>query len=266
MGIVYAHRGRLAPAILLTALVVLAVAAVMALTAGPAAAYSSYEHANATSCGSCHTVSTSVPPTNADCAGCHTGFTTAHTKGGVASTCWTCHDPGANLGTVKTNAATGGCGSSAAGATCHGTAGHVGSTPTTCVTCHGVTASATNPGQSAHHELSVTDVQVKALLTIKVAASVKVKKPIKATGLAKSYKAGYVVKVLIQRKVGTKWVKVTTKTAVWTQASSSWTLTYKPATKGSWRMQASTPAVAGTNGNATAITAGKTAFKTFKVK
>ena len=265
MGIVHAHRGRLAPAILLLGLVVLTVA-VIALTAGPAAAFGEYEHANATSCGSCHTVSVAVPPTNAVCAGCHTGFTTAHAKGGVASGCSTCHAPGADLDTMKTNAATGGCGSRAAGATCHGTAGHVGSTPTTCVNCHSVTVSAANPGQSAHHKTSVTDVRVKALLTIKTPASVLVGKPIKATGLAKSYKTGYVVKVLIQRKVGTKWVKVTTKTAVWTQARSSWTLTYKPAYKGSWRMHASTPAVAGTNGNATAITAGKTAFKTFKVK
>ena len=88
----------------------------------------------------------------------------------------------------------------------------------------------------------------------------------KATGLAKSYLAGYKVKVAIQRKVGTKWVKVITKTAVWTQASSSWTMTFKPTKKGSWRMLATTPAVVGTNGNAVAIKAGKTAYKTFKVK
>jgi hypothetical protein len=264
MGIVHAHRGRLAPAILATGLVVLAIAAVMAVTAGPAAAFQSYLHGTATSCGSCHpNGDVLVKPTNAACAVCHTGYTIAHAKNGVASTCWTCHTPGQDVSGYKTAA---GCGSSAAGAGCHASPGHTGSTPTTCVTCHGVTVNTTDPGQSAHHKTSVTDVQVKALLTIKVPASVKVKKTIKASGLAKSDQAGYKVTVLVQKKSGKKWVKATSKAAVWNQAASSWTFSYKPATKGSWRMQASTPVVAGTNGNPTAITAAKTAFKTFKVK
>jgi hypothetical protein len=266
MGIVHVHRGRLTPALILTVFAVLA-AVIVGLTAGQAAAVTGYQHGGAV-CGTCHT---SVPYTsanvsNAQCQTCHTGYTKAHTTGGVASTCWTCHAPGQNMATIKTNAKIGGCGATAAGAGCHASPGHVGSAPTTCVNCHGVTATTTNSGQSAHHNTSVTDVQVKALLTIKVPASVKVKKTIKATGLAKSDQAGYVVTVLVQQKVGTKWVKKASMAAVWVQATSSWTFSYKPTKKGTWRMQASTPAVAGTNGNATAITAGKTAYKTFKVK
>lgn len=264
MGNVHAYRGRLMPALFIAAFAVLVVVALLALTAGPAAAIGDYVHGGA-SCGSCHT---SLPysaanVSNAQCQTCHTGGFDAHPKSGVASTCWTCHTPGQDMTTIQTAA---GCGAAAAGAGCHGAAGHVGSTPTTCTKCHTPSTGPTAPGQSAHHKAAVTDVTVKALLTIKVPASVGVNKNMKATGLAKSYLAGYKVKVAIQRKVGTKWVKVTTKTAVWTQASSSWTMTFKPTKKGSWRMMATTPAVVGTNGNAKAIAAGKTAFKTFKVK
>jgi hypothetical protein len=260
MGIVHVNRGRLAPALIL----VLAVVALFALTAGPASAYTAYQHGGAV-CANCHTVDISTPPTNAQCATCHTGFTTAHAVGSTASTCWTCHTPGQDMSAVKTAA---GCGSASAGAGCHNNTGHPGSTPTTCLTCHSVTTSTTDPNGSAHHKTAVTDVQVNALLTIKTsAASIKLKKTVTVSGLAKSVQPGYVVTVLVQKKGTTgKWAKVTAKAAVWTQATSSWKFTYKPTKKGAYRFQASTPAVAGTNGNAVAIPAKVTGYKNLKVK
>jgi hypothetical protein len=172
------------------------------------------------------------------------------------------------MSVVKTNAATGGCGSTAAGAGCHGAAAHAGSTPTTCVNCHGVTASIADSGQSAHHKTAVTDVTVKALLTIKASATrITLGKTVKLSGLAKSVQAGYVVKVAVQKKNTSGVFKpVTTKTAVWTQATASWTLTYKPTKKGVYRFKASTPLVPGTNGNAVAIPAKATGYKTLTVK
>ena len=264
MGNVHVNRGRLAPALILTAFAVLAVVAVFALTAGPAAAYSGYVHGGA-ACANCHTVNTSTPPTNGDCATCHTGFTTAHAVAGVASKCWTCHTPGQDMSAVKTAA---GCGSTSAGPDCHANTGHVGSTPTTCLTCHSATATTTDPNGSAHHKTAVTDVQVKALLTIKTsAASIKLKKTVTVSGLAKSVKPGYVVTVLVQKKsTKGKWAKVTSKAAVWTQGTSSWKFTYKPTKKGAYRFQASTKAVAGTNGNAVAIPAKMTGYKNLTVK
>ena len=271
MGNLHAQHRRMTPALIVTVVAVLAIVAVLAVTAGPASALGAYEHASATSCGSCHT---SSPPssgnvTNTQCQVCHTGFTTAHAVGGVASTCWTCHTPGQNLTTVKTNAAVGGCGATAAGASCHGKAGHVGSTPTTCVNCHSVTVSATNPGQSAHHKTSVTDVSVKTLLTGKFTTTrIAFGKTAKATGLAKSVQAGYVVKVQVYRKTATgAYAKVgILKKAIWTQSTSKWTFSFKPAKRGVYRLQVSVPVVPGTNGNAIAIPAKKITTKTITVK
>ena len=89
MGIVHVHRGRLAPAILLLALVVLAAAAVMGLTAGPASAQNSF-----TTCASCH--SKSATHTNANHAGFYSTCTTCHNDGGTSnpplpSACGACH-------------------------------------------------------------------------------------------------------------------------------------------------------------------------------
>lgn len=267
MRIVHVHRGRLAPTILLTALVVLAVAAVLALAPGPASAKSGWSHGGA-SCGTCHTT---IPYTAANatvaCSSCHTGYT-ASLAGTTPANCSTCHTPGEVMDTVKTNAATGGCGSTAAGAGCHGAAAHAGSTPTTCVNCHGVTATTTNSAQSAHHETAVTDVTVKALVTIKASTTrITLGKTVKLSGLAMSVQDGYVVKVAVQKKNTARVFKpLTTKTAVWDKATSSWKLTYKPAKRGVYRFKASTPKVPGTNGNLIAIPAKATGYKTLTVK
>ena len=74
MGNLHAQRGRLAPAILLTGLAVLAIAAFMALTAGPASAQQTF-----TTCSSCHNYSFNDTfhkgTTHAlqDCTKCHPG-------------------------------------------------------------------------------------------------------------------------------------------------------------------------------------------------
>ncbi len=114
----------------------------------------------------------------------------------------------------------------------------------------------------------MTDVTVQALVTIKASAtSIKLGKTVTLSGLARSVQTGYVVKVPVQQKLPTgKWKTLPTKTAVWTAASNSWKLKYKPAKKGTYRFLASTPLVPGTNGNATAIPPKKTAYKTVTVK
>ncbi len=244
MGIVHVHRGRLTPALTLLVFAALAVVAILGLTAGPASAVGGYSHGG-TSCGSCHT---SVPyssanVSNAQCQTCHTGFD-AHPQSGAAATCWTCHEPGADMTTIQSAA---GCGTAAAGAGCHGATAHKGSTLKTCTTCHTPSTGPKTPGQSAHHKASVTDVTVKPVLTAKLSAtSIRLGKTFKATGLAKPINLTYKVTVLIQKKVGTKWVKVTKKTAAPNATSYVWTVTYKPARKGTYRAIASVPAVAST--------------------
>lgn len=256
MGNTHSHIGRRpATAIVLAALVVLALLVTLGVAARPAAAIGAYAHDGASSCGSCHAPN----PTNEGCTGCHTGGFVPHPKGGAATTCWTCHTPGQDVSSVQTST---GCGTGAAGATCHNQAAHVGSNTKACTSCHGVTLAANNPGQSAHHKASASDVTVNALLTIKLSAtSIKVNKTIKTSGLVKKpvVSTNYTVKVLIQRKNSAgKWVKVTTKTGLPT-AASTWGTSYKATKKGSYRLQASTPV-------ATGVAAGKTAWKSFKVK
>ena len=236
------------PALFLLSLT-LAVAAIMAF-AGSASAEPGWSHGGA-GCGTCHTA---IPYTSDNatvaCSTCHTGYTTSMV-GATPANCSTCHTPGQDMSVVKTNAATGGCGSTAAGAG-----------------CHGVTATIAEPGQSAHHETAVTDVTVKALLTIKASATrITLGKTVRLSGLAKSVQAGYVVKVAVQKKNASGVFKpLTTKTAVWDQATSTWKLTYKPGKKGAYRFKASTPAVAGTNGNAVAIPAKATGYKSLTVR
>ena len=204
------------------------------------------------------------------CSTCHTAYTTS-LDGGTPANCATgCHQPGSwttdQLTKVKTNDATAGCGAVAAGVACHGRI-HAGATKTTCVNCHGVTASTTDVGQSAHHKTNVTDVTVKALVTIKInTTKFTLGKKVTVSGFAKSTVAGYKVKVLIQKKNSAGVFKTLTSKTV-TSNGSTWSLIYKPLKKGAYRFQASTATVAGTNGNAVAIPAKKTGYsKTLTVK
>jgi len=262
MGNLHVRSGRTAAAlfVVLLSVLVFAFAAQAALAAHPA---DTWKHGSATTCTSCH-ASISGPgadPQNTLCTKCHDYV--AHTKAGAPTQCWSaCHTPGQDVTTVATNAATGGCGVTAAGVGCHGGPGHPGSTPTTCVNCHGV------DDKSAHHHASVTDVSVKPVLTAALSAkSIKLHKTFKASGLAKPVNASYKVTLLIQKKVGTKWVKVTSKTAVPNATTYKWTLTYKPTKKATYRVVASVPAVPSTTTvGVTAVLPGTLKTKTCVVK
>ena len=155
--------------------------------------------------------------------------------------------------------------------TCHtGGFSPGGVTPASCVSCHGGTASiltansthtaspqscATTPG--CH---GVPPAVATTTMTLKVApASVKVKKPVKITGTAGPLPAlaGAKVAVKIELKVGKKWVKAKAATAK-VDAKGAFTLTYKPAKKGSYQVTA-------TIAKTSSFTA-KTLKKAFKAK
>ncbi len=260
MEIAHAHPGRrVALALALVTLVALALLVAFGAVPQPASALIGYQHGG-TSCGSCHTGSSYGDPVlDASCTTCHTGgFTTPAGSGFTCASASGCHSPDQDMTTVQTAA---GCSTGAAGAACHNGPAHVGSTVKTCTSCHGVVASATAPGQSNHH---VASPKITALLTIKVATSVKVRKTIKATGLARAVTPTYKVKVLIQKKNSRgKWVKITTKSAAPKATTSAWSVSYKPLKKGSYRMQASVPAATGAVGS---VAAAKSVYKNFRVK
>lgn len=226
MGIVYAHRGRLAPAILLTALVVLAVAAVMALTAGPANAQQSY-----TVCAGCHgSAKHSSNSTHAglysssSCTTCHANGFGAENKGITPAACAACHG-GATAILASTQ--------------------HVAQSCGTTNTCHGYTA---------------PPVVVPTTMTAKVApTSVKVRKSVKVTGVAGPVAslAGAKVAFKVERKVGTKWLKMKTGTAT-ASATGAFTWSYKTAKKGAHRVTSSIAK--------TSTYTAKSVVKTFKVK
>jgi hypothetical protein len=149
-----------------------------------------------------------------------------------------------------------GCSTGAAGAACHNGPAHVGSATNSCTSCHGVAVSAANAGGSAHHK---TSVMVSPLLTIGLnKTSFALGGKVTAKGLVKPVATGG-VKVVVQRKKASgAWANVTTKTLTGTDANTySWT--YKPGKKGSYRMQARVAATATTP-------AGKTVYKAFRVK
>lgn len=267
MGNLHTQRGRLTPAAVmafavLAVLVVFAGVAQTALAAHPDAP-DTWKHGSAQSCTSCH-ASMSGPGANPDntlCTTCHDYV--AHTKAGAPSKCWSaCHTPGQPMGTVATNDPAAGCGISASGVGCHGPIRHLGSSLTTCVTCHGTGA------QSAHHHASVTDVTVKPVLTATISpTSIRLGKTFKASGLAKPVNATYKVTVLIQKKVGTKWVKAISKTVAPNATTYVWSVTYKPTARTSYRVIASVPAVPSTTTvGVTAVLKGSKTTKTCVVK
>ena len=97
-------------------------------------------------------------------------------------------------------------------------------------------------------------------MTAKVApTTVKVKKTVKVTGTAgpATSLAGAKVALKVERKVGTKWVKMKTGTAT-ASATGAFTWSYKTAKKGSHRVTSSIAA--------TTTYTKKSVVKTFKVK
>ncbi len=237
MGIVHAHRGRLAPAILLTGLVVLAVAAIMALTAGPARAQATF-----TACASCHGMSA-------------THSKTAHVSNGVydaanPATCANCH-PSGDPSQVPLPSK---CG------VCHGGVTvilakqtHTGLSCGTTAGCHGYTSPTPTP--------SPTATVVATKVTLKVApTTIKLRKTVKASGMATPATTLAAKKVALRAdfKKGAKWVKVASKSVTVTSTGAySWK--YKPGKKGTYHITASIAKSA-------TYKASKSKAMTFKVK
>jgi hypothetical protein len=206
MGIVHAQRGRLAPAVVLAVLMALAVIVTLGIMARPASAQASF----------------------ATCVSCHdsTGSTDAfHTRPGhaAASSCGTCHVNGfgaANKGIT-----------SAACVTCH--------TPVADVlagTTHAANACGTTPG--CH---GVPPAVATTKLTLKVAPTkVKLRKSVKFSGVASPTPAlaGAKVSIKVERKVGTKWVKMKAVTKT-TSTDGAYSYSYKTTKKGSHRVTVS---------------------------
>ena len=97
-------------------------------------------------CGECHLNNhTWVTPVNEVCNTCHPGFSLPS----ASTMCWTCHTPGQDMSGARSDAA---CTSA-----CHlpdgTTSTHVAhpGRPTTCSTCHPLTASVTDAAGSPHH-------------------------------------------------------------------------------------------------------------------
>ena len=258
MGIVHATRGRrLAPAVIVIILALLALVVAFAMIAQPAAAIDTYVHGTATSCGSCHTSTprTAANASTAKCITCHTTYALPD----ATLTCWTCHTPGQDVQPIKTGAP----------ATCTATCHLANGTDHThnphpergaCTTCHHVTTDATTPNGSPHHTVKSTAVAATTV-SLKVAPTViKLKKTVKATGIVTPVAtlAGVRVALKAERKVGTKWVKAKTASPV-VSATGTYSWTYKPLKKGSYRMRASIAATS-------TYKASKSALKTFKVK
>ena len=176
-------------------------------------------------CDSCHT-KTSVhgnadhATALADCSNCHVGGDTSVPP--TPAKCGVCHSGGSAILTSTSHTATG----------CGTTAG-----------CHGV-----------------PDPTVTPKLTIKSAASVKVKKPITISGkVTPTSLAGRKVSVTIQKKSGAKWKPAKSASAT-ISVAGAYSYKYKPAAKGTYRAKGAMAAKAGVN------TAAATAWKTFKVK
>jgi hypothetical protein len=211
MGIVHTHRGRLAPALILAVLMALAVVVTLGLAASPASAQSTYT----------------------TCAGCHSSakHTSNSTHAGLFSSngCATCHTAGSGAAGVRPA----GC------ASCHNVTTVLGKpthTSLNCGTtpgCHGFTSPTPTPTPTA--------TAVATTMTLKVAPTiVRLNRTVKATGTAGPLAslAGAKVALKIERKVGTRWVKMkaVTKTV---SAAGAFSHTYKAVKKGSHRVTAS---------------------------
>jgi hypothetical protein len=228
MGNAHVLRGRLTPALVIAAVLALALLAVLAI-AGTAAAQPAFEP----TCGACHTEAAVHPsgypsagpsanPNHAGlaCSKCHTNGTATPPP---TSACGSCHG-GVTAILAKTTHSTQSCG--------------------TTVGCHGYTG--------------VT--QVATVLTAKAApTTVKVGKTVTISGTATpaDQLTGAKIAILVNRKVGTKWVKAKAATAT-ASATGSYSWKYKVAKKGSYQVKVSV--------KATATFTAKSVTKTFKAK
>ena len=142
---------RCSPAVIAGAalLCIMAAFAATAVVPPSALAYSDYVHGDVTAigCSACHTDNhTNWPVASEACLGCHTGYRAPASP----TTCWTCHTPGQDMSWARTDAAcTAEC--HLPGGTTSRHAAHEGGGPA-CTTCHPVSPSVTDPGESPHHE------------------------------------------------------------------------------------------------------------------
>jgi hypothetical protein len=245
----HAHHGRLT-GIALVAVAVVAALLVLAADAQQAAAFTTYQHGG-TACSSCHNGSV----TNAQCITCHTGYAAPS----AAQECWSCHTPGQDVQVVKTGAPT------SCTDTCHLADGaththnpHPDRGGCTTAGCHNVTTDETTANGSPHH---VVKAPATTILSAKVApAAVAVGKKVKVTGTAKpaTALAGAKIGFKVERKVGTKWVKMKATATATVTAGGSYAWTYKAVKKGAHRVTLTI--------KATAAFTKKTLSRTFKVK
>jgi hypothetical protein len=235
MGNAYAYRGRLTPALIALALLALAIVA-FGMVAGPASARPTFEPV---------------------CVGCHTQ-TTVHavsSHAGFFSTCATCHVSGTSNPPPPSACAACHGGTTAILAKATHTSLACGTTPG----CHGYTSPSPTPTSTGTPTPTPTATAVATTMTAKVApTTVKVKKTVKVTGTAGPAVslAGAKVTFKVERKVGTKWVKMKTGSATVKAGAFKWS--YKTAKKGSHRVTSSIAA--------TSTHTKKAVVKTFKVK
>jgi hypothetical protein len=246
MGNTQAFRGRVAPAIILAALVVVALVVALGMAAAPAKAQPTW---SSTTCGTCHN---------------YTSGDVFHSKAAhQAATCTPCHGDPFNL-VPKTT----GCGSAA----CHGSAEQVIAAKSSHVGCNGSgchTAPTPTPTPTVTPTITPTPtptVTPTAPATTKLAAkvaptTVKVRKSVKVTGNVTTTPVvstvGAKVAFKVERKVGAKWVKMKTGTAT-AKAAGAFTWSYKATKKGSHRVVISVAK--------TATFTAKSLTKTFRVK
>jgi len=227
MGNTYAHRRRLAPALILLAVLTLVVVAFAGIAAQNAQALPTFTAGSGAipACATCHTMAqthtqathSGVYPT---CSNCHPNGDTSQPP--LPSKCAVCHG-GVTAILASAQHVTNGCGTTAG--------------------CHGV-----------------PPVVATTTMTEKVKpTTIKLKKSVTVSGTAgpTAALAGAKVALKAELKVGKKWTKAKTGTAtVSTGGTYSWK--YTPKKKGSYRVTASIAA--------TSTYTAKSMVKTFKVK
>lgn len=242
MGNTQSLRGRFTPAILVVALVALAVVAALGAFARPAAAQTSF-----TTCASCHTSAKhSSNSTHAalyssnSCTSCHANGFSAENKGVTPKACAACHD-GVTAILGKNTHTTIGCGT----------------TPG----CHGVPSPTPTATATSTPTPTPTATSVATALTARVSPSiVKLGKKVKITGTAGPVAslAGAKIAFKVQRRVGTKWVKMKAPASATISSTGTYTWSYKAVKKGAHKVTLSIKPTA-------AFTA-KTMIRNFKVK
>ncbi len=229
MGNIYAYRGRLTPALIVLALVPLVIVA-LGMVAGPAKATSD----SFTLCSSCHNYSMGDA---------------FHSKPGhvAAPSCSTCHVAGSGAAGLRPSAC----------ASCHGKANILAKASHPAATCgvagcHAAPSPTPTPTAPAVVTTTITAAKVKP-------NPVKVGKKAVVSGTAgpAASLAGAKVTLKVERKVGTKWVKMKTG-SVTASATGAFKWTYKATKKGAHR---ATMSIAKTS----TYTA-KKVVKSFKVK